>query len=424
MFYYLFSKLNGVNFFPYYVVTPNIYAIGTASGTLLDVYYKTNKKVLIIKTSLFSNLLGYKVCNHSFFDKIYKEKFDLNIFDRFFRLIFRILIEFEFILRRSFLLIMKNLFKKNLSEEMGFPGIGVRDLYNTERYKHNNFHDQNYKSIKKFYKKKIFNVKLKIDQKKLDQYELIKKLNNKKYVCIHVRNTNYRKDKNRRSYRNSKIHNYLTTIKFLIAEGYYVVRLGDTQTDEINYSHKRFIDHGKSRFSGGIMDLYLIKNSSFLICTQSGIYDTARLFQKPILITNMVSLFSSYTPSENSRGIFKTIKLNGKKLDIKNYTNLPFYEYLSDYTNARDIQMIENTPQEIKKATKEFLNLIQTNNFKLNNKQKKLNLSLQKKLEYIYNNKIRIKNKSESDLSQRQSLKMICYFKSSKGSFTNSYLNN
>ena len=138
----------------------------------------------------------------------------------------------------------------------------------------------------------------------------------------------------------------------------------------------------------------------------------------------MVSLFSSYTPSENSRGIFKTIKLNGKKLDIKNYTNLPFYEYLSDYTNARDIQMIENTPQEIKKATKEFLNLIQTNNFKLNNKQKKLNLSLQKKLEYIYNNKIRIKNKSESDLSQRQSLKMICYFKSSKGSFTNSYLNN
>ena len=54
-------------------VREDIYAIGTASETLLDVYYKTNKKVLIIKTSLFSNLLGYKVCNHSFFDKIISE---------------------------------------------------------------------------------------------------------------------------------------------------------------------------------------------------------------------------------------------------------------------------------------------------------------------------------------------------------------
>lgn len=86
--------------------------------------------------------------------------------------------------------------------------------------------------------------------------------------------------------------------------------------------------------------------------------------------------------------------------------------------------MIKKTPQEIKKATKEFLNLIQTNNFKLNNKQKKLNLFLQKKLEHIYNNKIRMKNKSKSDLTQRQSLKMVSRFKNYKGSFTNSYLNN
>lgn len=58
---------------------------------------------------------------------------------------------------------------------MGFPGIGVTGLYNTEKYKHNNFHNQNYKSIKKSYKKH-FNVKLKIDHTKLDQYELIKSM--------------------------------------------------------------------------------------------------------------------------------------------------------------------------------------------------------------------------------------------------------
>ena len=41
------------------------------------------------------------------------------------------------------------------------------------------------------------------------------------------------------------------------------------------------------------MDLYLIKNCSFYIGTQSGPMDTAYLFNKPVLMTNMCEIFAS-----------------------------------------------------------------------------------------------------------------------------------
>ena len=42
------------------------------------------------------------------------------------------------------------------------------------------------------------------------------------------------------------------------------------------------------------MDLFLIKNCSFYIGTQSGPMDTAYLFNKPVLMTNMCEILQVY----------------------------------------------------------------------------------------------------------------------------------
>lgn len=424
MFQYLISKLNEQDLFPFYVVTPNIYAIGTASETLLDVFHKTNKKVLIIKTSLFSNILGYKICNNSLFERVYKQKFELNKVDKFFRFLFRTIIEFEFIIKRSLLLIIKKFLNYKFSEEMGFPMVGVTNLYSTNNYTFNNFHEQKYELISKFHKGKNIQIKLDIENYKFDlnKNEFIKKIKYKKYICIHVRDSNYKRDKSRRTYRNSHIKNYLVGIKYLINQGYFVIRLGDDLADDFKFTHKNYFDYAKSKIKDDLIDLYLIKNASFIICTHSGIFDTARLFQKPILITNMVNLFASYPHNKNTRGIFKLIKFKQKKMTIKDYVELPYYKYLSESPSFNDLQLIENTSKEITNAIKEFENLVNTRNFKLNKKQKKFNILFQKKLEKIYKNEIKLKNNLKSKLSQKQNLKMIRFFKSCEGCFTKSYL--
>ena len=51
-----------------------------------------------------------------------------------------------------------------------------------------------------------------------------------------------------------------------------------------------------------------MKKTKFFVGTQSGILDLAQLFNKPILQTNMVEIFSKYPIKIHDRGIFKIKK--------------------------------------------------------------------------------------------------------------------
>lgn len=418
----LFSKLNNISIFPYYIITPCIYAIGSAAEAILYCHLKTSKKILIIKLSFFSNFLEYKICNDALFDKIYKKNNELNIIDKFFKAIIRFLIEVEFIFVRFFLLQIKKKFKYKLAEEMGFPTVGVANLYDIDKINYKNFHIYEYNSIEKLKNKRI-NLDIKIDKNTLNflKKNFLNKIKNK-YICIHVRDNKFREDVKRREYRNSNINNYIQTIKFLIKNGYTVVRMGSPNSNKINFKHKNFIDYSNIKFKNDILDLYLIKNCYFFIGTQSGIYDVARLFNKPILITNMVNLFSSYCMEKSTRGIFKTVRYKKKTLKIEDYCKLAFYDYLTEYPKKEDLEYIENTSTEIKNSTKEYLQLCKFKNFKLGKVQKKNNYRLKKVLKKIFYDQIKKKNILSTDLSQRQIFKMIRYFKGCNGSFTNSYL--
>lgn len=424
MFYYIFSKLNKIKIFPYYIITPCIYAIGTASDTLIEAFNKNNKKILIIKNSILQNLLNYSVCNHALFDTVYVKKHKLNFLDKIIKNFIRFFIEIEFFFRRSFVLIIKKLFNKKLSDEMGFPMIGISEINSYKKINYSNFHNFKFNKIKKNNYSNKLNLEIE-NEKKLETKVINKIFKSKrkiKFVCIHIRDSLYHLDAHKRIYRNSNINNYKKLIQFLISKGIYVVRLGSPASEKINFKNKKFIDYSRSEYREPIIDLYLIKNCDFVICTHSGIFDTARLFNKPILITNMTNIFNSYPQSIQVRGIFKNLIYKKKKISIKKYISLPFYNYLSDLPNFDNLKFIENTSLQLFRATKEFYSLFQNKKYNLNKKQKNFNKLLKKRLKTIFDIEIKEKNQFKSNLSKRQNLRMIKFFKSCEGCFANSFL--
>ena len=70
--------------------------------------------------------------------------------------------------------------------------------------------------------------------------------------------------------------------------------MGDNSSKKFNFSDKNFFDYAHSDINSNLMDLYLINKCKFYIATQSGIMDTAYMFNKPTLVTNMNEIFCSY----------------------------------------------------------------------------------------------------------------------------------
>ena len=171
------------------------------------------------------------------------------------------------------------------------------------------------------------------------------------------------------------------------------------------------------------MDLYLIKISKFYIGTQSGILDTAYMFNKPILTTNMCELFCNCPRKKYDRGIFKKVflKKNKKQVSILNFMSAS-YKYHNPDNENENFYFKENTENEIYLAVKEF-----EKNFK--NKFKIKKSGIQKKFDRIHNDRYKNifyerEDYQNSLINSVDSIKMIRMFKASSGTLCNSYLKN
>ena len=103
----------------------------------------------------------------------------------------------------------------------------------------------------------------------------------------------------------------------------------------------------------------LMKNCKYFIGTQSGIFDMAQLFNKPILVTNMVELYCSYPLKINDRGIFKKIYHRGRQLNIVDYVKYDF-EYHNPTNHIKDLSFEDNSEEEIYHSLNEFLDIQKT----------------------------------------------------------------
>lgn len=178
---------------------------------------------------------------------------------------------------------------------------------------------------------------------------------NEWFVCLHVREGGFRNDYEESACRNASIHNYIKGIEAITYRGGWVVRMGDTTMTPLP-TMERVIDYPHTLFKSDLMDIYLISECRFYIGSQSGIWDVALLFQKPMVMPNMSAWTFCYPPRRGSLGIIKHIYAHSKKrfLSLQEILEEPFKCQLF-HSLGNDYIMYENTPEEINNLIMEYL---------------------------------------------------------------------
>ena len=367
MFYKLIEKLNSTKYFKYFFITPLVYAIGDASEQIIITSLKIkNKKIVILFPFLFKKLLNYQICNKYLFENLILN--DSNTSEKFLRFFFNILINLEFIVKRSYFVLFSKLSNIKKEKNFEFPYIGIHQIYKSDLIK-NNYDDVNEIDISKS------DISLSEEKKFLCRTILNKEnISAKKIVCLHVRDGGYKKDYGRKSYRNSNIINYTKLIDYLIKKNYFVIRMGDKSSAKYNFSNKFFLDYAHSNINSRLMDIFLISECKFFVGTQSGILDLAYMFNKPVLTTNMCEVYCSYPRKINDRGVFKKIinKKTGQSLNLKDYIKMNYSKHNPEI-EQKDFFYVENSPKELYESIVEFESLYSSEKFNLSQNQNEIN---------------------------------------------------
>lgn len=175
------------------------------------------------------------------------------------------------------------------------------------------------------------------------------------YVCLHVRDGGYHGDWVSR--RNADIRTYLPAVKEIVDRGGVVIRMGDYRMQPAP-KDLGLIDYAHSDYQDEWFDMFLIKNCRLYIGMQSGILDSAILFGRQLLITNMDSFTFWPLLKAEDRGIFKHLFSSEleRNLTVREMLSLPFrFRDFALGQNDSSLTPITNSPEEIHAAVVESL---------------------------------------------------------------------
>jgi len=181
------------------------------------------------------------------------------------------------------------------------------------------------------------------------------------YVCIHVRDSAYFSDMRRKtmrdeSTRNAAIISYLPAIRYLLSEGFGVVRIGSAALDRLPLTDAHFWDYASDGSHNDLLDVALISKCTFFISTMSGPDKIAQAFRKPILFTNLAPLKS--IPLCMPRSLFAPKRLvddAGRTLTWGSTFRNSLYELGEAALFERQIRLEPNTPSELLDSTAEMV---------------------------------------------------------------------
>ncbi len=410
MFYRLVELLNGIKVFPYYFISPLIYSYGNTAEQVFLTSAETilkNKKIIILNYGYICKFLKIEIANKSLINEIVingqnqKNKKVLIIALELFVFI-------EFFIRRTFIIYFKDKVKIKTKELDRFPYLGLKKLHSFNK------HQKKFNEV----------VELSLSQSKIylnddaikNCSQILKNLDleEKKILCLHVRDSNYKNDGYKRNYRNSDINNYRELINFYIKNDFTVIRLGQKNCNKINFNHSKFIDYPHSNFQSPLIDIYLMFISDLFIGTSSGPRGVAEMFGKPILITNLDD-FADFPIKNCDRTLFKKFykKKDKTLIDITRLNEVGYNLYDPELF-LDDFLLEENSSEDLYEAGKEFLYNFNQNSFSLNEKQIKFNNNLTKNLKDFYT-----VNNTEILKFHIDSLKYVKRIKTMQGSICN-----
>ncbi len=215
-----------------------------------------------------------------------------------------------------------------------------------------------------------------------------------KIVCLHLRDAQYLNqigsghDWSYHDYRDASIENYEIAVTWLIERGYKVIRIGSFSNQKLPISSESYIDICVQRDPryGDIIELMLIANCDFFLGTTSGPLGLAAIFDTPTLVLNATPFEPPYFP--NSRFIPKRLVKEGKNISYLDVSagktlscdNPQKILYCLDNRELEkyNYKYIENSPEDILAAVKEFSVLVE--NRVLKNTPTSAQLAYQQKL--------------------------------------------
>lgn len=386
--------------------------------------YRLKKKLVIIPLKIFQKVLKFNIPNKYLLNDIIIKDKKKNIHNKSYKIkiIFYfvfILINSEFFFRRSAALLLKYFFKIIINEINFFPTIGfpifTKDVKKIKKI-HINF--QKFDNLE-------FNISDKAHVKCQLQLEKLGVNIKKKFICLHVRDGEFKKDYNRRPVRNVDIKNYYKMIEYLISKNYNVIRFGRVQKEKIKIKRKEIIDYPFLDIKSDVMDLYLIKNCEFFIGNLSGPLEAAYMFDKPSLALDANMIFEAFPRHRLSRSVFRKLyfKKNLKKISLKEFINLDLkfhhHKFLDDSIKYECLN-----DEEILNETKNYLNIIEKKNSQLTNTQVKFNTYLLENLILKINKLFKepLSNNKLEDIDYYK--KKLFYIKNSQGSYSDFFLKN
>lgn len=117
-----------------------------------------------------------------------------------------------------------------------------------------------------------------------------------KFVCLHVRDSAYKNhlvgNGDHQSYRNCSINNFVDACEALTKMGYTVFRMGARVEQKLVSKNSRIIDYATNGMRSEFLDIYLGAHCEFTITTASGWDSIPRIFRRPVMVVNILPVFT------------------------------------------------------------------------------------------------------------------------------------
>lgn len=181
------------------------------------------------------------------------------------------------------------------------------------------------------------------------------------YVVLHVRDAGFAPDMAYHSFRFTPIETYREGVKYLLENGYAVVRIGDVASPALDLTDPNYIEAMRHEAHDRALDFGMIGGAAFGICTQSGPFSIFQSLGKPFLVTNAYPVSSwGFLPHELS--IFTHyVRDNGDRLSYRdmglaNLKGIPTAAALE----AEGLRVESNSAEEILAGVREIVRVVES----------------------------------------------------------------
>jgi putative glycosyltransferase (TIGR04372 family) len=226
---------------------------------------------------------------------------------------------------------------------------------------------------------------------------ILKKLNiplDKKWICIHNRDDEYMNAKfkigsivnKKQSIRNFAVEDLVSCSFELTKSDYYVIRIGSIQKSILKSNNDKIIDYSHCNYKSDLLDIFLLSKCYFYLGSDSGIANVAVISNKYIGFINQTHFINFSFFVRNRICIYK--KFYSKKLkrplSIKEIfkKRLHTLTYIDEIQSA-DIELIDNTNNEINELSKEILSRL-NNTWKYTEEEEALHKKFKNLLKEIF----------------------------------------